>query len=204
MVYADEIGDADEIAELDAVERGRASPTRSWRWPSSSSTSLAADVRARALPRQLPREGARPDRAQGRRRGRLVAEAPTATERRQGRSTSWPRSRRASPRPRRPASAIPAGPRRAPTPTRTTRRRGRPGRQGRGQEGGQEEGDRPRRRREEGAGQAAPTPASRPEPAPTPSGRSPHRGRRSAGARSSLSNLDKVLYPDGRVHQGPR
>ena len=151
-------------------------------------------VRARALRGHPPQPGARPDRPQGGRRG----------DRRRARrrwprtrwSTSWPRSRPACATPRRPAPGTPRPRRPATTPrstTRTSRRRPAPRREGvQGHEGDQGhqgvEGD------EGDQGSAAPQvglTAPRDRGLPMPGTTVEVEGRR-----LTLSNLDKVLYPE--------
>ena len=93
MVYADEVNDADEIAELDERRRRRGLRAGARRWPSSSSSRWPADFEPEQVPRHLPRPGARADRAQGGRRDEIVAAAAAGRARTRS-STSWPRSRR--------------------------------------------------------------------------------------------------------------
>ena len=115
MVYADELNSPEEIPELDAVADIDVSD-KEVAMARQLIESLGAEFEPAALPRHLPRPGARADRPQGQRRHR--DRRPRRRSRRRPRSsTSCPRSRRAWPRPSRPASATraPAGPRRRPT-----------------------------------------------------------------------------------------
>ena len=66
MRYADEVLPRADLVPDDATS---SSPSASARWRASSSSRSRPRLRAREVPRRVPRAGARPDRAQGRGRG---------------------------------------------------------------------------------------------------------------------------------------
>ena len=120
------------------------SPTRSWRWPPSSSSRSPTDFEPDRFKDTLPRGRARADREEGRGRGGRRRRSARSSRTRW--STSWPPWRRRWPRPRRPGPAIPR-PTMPTTRPRTTRSTapegGQEGPQGAGQEGPGQEGHGP-------------------------------------------------------------
>ena len=156
--------------------------------------SLAGDFEPERVPRRLPRAGARPDRAEGGRRGVRGARAPRPRRRRS--STSWPRSRPAckaakDARGRHPATVKPASVKAGRRPS---------GRRAAAATAVADEDEDEERR--PARSRPAPGPASRPSRRSRPLAAAPKQlvdGRRPASSRSATSTRCSTRR---RVHQG--